>query len=216
MNRTLKYILSATLSGIIVGIVASTYLALKNTNMVLGAFLFGFGLLSIVTFDFKLFTGRVAYIPDEKPSYLLDLLYIVIGNLLGLSFFALLVHMAGFTTIIDNAVHIVEGKLEAPLYSIFAKAIICGFLMYMGVEGYKRVPNDVAKVVLNIFAVVLFIFLGVEHSIANAYYFVVSGSFTWEVLLAFVVMLLGNGVGSILINVLEQMAGTKPSKRFNK
>ncbi|MBN3490336.1 formate/nitrite transporter family protein [Acholeplasma equirhinis] len=212
MNRTLKYILSAVLSGIVVGIVATTYLALKNENMILGAFLFGFGLLSICTLDFKLFTGRVAYIIDEKPSYLLDLLYIVVGNLIGLSFFALLVHISGMTTVIENAHHLVEAKLDAPIYSIFTKAIICGFLMYLGVEGYKRVPNDVAKVVLNIFAVVIFIFAGVEHSIANAYYFVVSGSFTWEVLLAFIVMLLGNGVGSVLINGLEKLAGTKQPK----
>src|SRR5690554_5407717 len=185
--KTYQTLLKAVLSGLLVGIVASTYLMLKDSNQLLGAFLFGFGLMTICTFDFYLFTGRIGYLIDHKPKYLITLLYIVLGNLMGLLIFAGILKMTGLENIFLNAQQLVAEKLAQSYINMFARAIICGMLMYLGVEGYKRVPNDVAKVVINMLAVMIFIFLSVEHSIANAFYFMLNGQFSLKIFVSCII-----------------------------
>lgn len=202
-------LLKAILAGILIALAGTIYISLKEENAIIGAVLFGFGLLTIVTLDFKLYTGRVGYVIDEKPSYLIDILVIIIGNSLGGLLIASFIHLGNMQSIILTARHMVEIKVSRELIPIFGLSILCGMMMYLGVEGYKRIKNDTARVVVNIFAVAIFILAGFEHSIANIFYFFVANMWTWYMFVAFLVMLLGNAVGSIILNGIEKIAHTK-------
>ena len=72
-------LLKAILTGIAIGIGGTVYLSCENKTV--GAFLFGTGLFTILTFGFMLFTGKVGYAVENKPSYLIDLVLIWFGIL---------------------------------------------------------------------------------------------------------------------------------------
>ena len=59
---------------------------LSCDNRYIGSFLFATGLFVILTFGFTLFTGKVGYAVENKLSYLIDLLIIWFGNLVGTMF----------------------------------------------------------------------------------------------------------------------------------
>lgn len=209
MKKYTQILLRAILAGLMIGLAGTVYLAIKNTHVVVGAFLFSFGLLTIVSLDYKLYTGRVAYIIDNKTNYLIDILLIILGNLIGTGIIALIVNTSNYSLIIDNAKHLADIKLDKNYLEMFSQAILCGIMMYLGVEGFKRFENPFGKVLAIVFAVVIFILSGFEHSVANMYYFFVAGYFSIEVLIALIVMVLGNGVGAICFNFIEKIAKTK-------
>ncbi|VEU82340.1 formate/nitrite transporter family protein [Acholeplasma hippikon] len=209
MKKYSEILLRAILAGLMIGLAGTVYLALKNTNAIVGAFLFSFGLLTICALDYKLYTGRVAYIIDNKPDYLIDILLIILGNLMGTVVVALIVKLSGYTSIINTAKHVADVKLDKTYIQMFAQAILCGIMMYLGVEGFKRFKNEFAKVLAVIFAVAIFILAGFEHSVANMYYFAAAGYVSFDVVIALIVMILGNGVGAIIFNFIEKIAHTK-------
>jgi len=59
MKKTLDVFLRALCTGFAIGIGGAVYLSCDNKY--LGAFLFGTGLFTILTFGFNLFTGKVGY-----------------------------------------------------------------------------------------------------------------------------------------------------------
>lgn len=208
MNR-IRFILSAMMAGILIALAGTIYLSVKSENAVLGAFLFGFGLLTVVSLDYKLYTGRIGYLIDQPKSYIIDILWIIVGNVLGSLLIASIIHLGQLHIIIDGAKDLVDYKLAKDFWTMFAQSILCGMMMYLGVDGYKRATNDVAKVVINIFAVVIFILAGFEHSIANIYYFFLANIWSFHTVLWFLMMLIGNGIGSILLNLIEKVGKLK-------
>ena len=81
MKRYADIFLRALMTGFAIGIGGAVYLSCDNKY--LGAFLFGTGLFVILSFGFNLFTGKVGYAVVNKPSYILDLIVIWLGNLAG-------------------------------------------------------------------------------------------------------------------------------------
>lgn len=209
MKKYVEVLLKAVLAGLLIGLAGTVYLSLKSSSAIVGSLLFSFGLLTIVSLDYKLYTGRVAYIIDNKPSYLIDVLFIILGNLIGTSLVALIVIGSEYNLIIGEALYATSSKLDASYLQMFLKSILCGIMMYLGVEGFKRFENPFAKVLAVIFAVMIFILAGFEHSVANMYYFVAAKSFNLHTLLSLLIMIIGNGVGAILFNLLERYAHTK-------
>ena len=67
-KNILDYLIKSILAGIMIGIGGTIFLSLEKT---LGAFLFAIGLFMIVTRGYNLYTGKVGYIFDNKPSYLI-------------------------------------------------------------------------------------------------------------------------------------------------
>ena len=69
MKRYTDILLKAILTGFAIGIGGIVNLSCDNRYM--GAFLFGLGLFVILTFGLMLFTGKVGYAVENKPSYLI-------------------------------------------------------------------------------------------------------------------------------------------------
>ena len=77
----LRQLVYGIIAGIGIGIGGTVYLSVENG--IIGAFLFGIGLLAVVVFKLQLFTGKIGYLVVNKPSYLIELALTWIGNFIG-------------------------------------------------------------------------------------------------------------------------------------
>lgn len=179
----MKLMINSICGGIMIGIASYIYL---QTGGIMGAFLFSIGLLVILHMDFKLYTGAIGF-AHMTPQSVTDMGTILIGNILGTAILFCFPHEAATT--------LVEAKLMLPLGLIMIKAIICGIFMYTAVTCFNH-----AAVYMVPLCVAGFILFGGEHCIADWCYFIASGTFRYEMIPFFVVTLIGNSLGAILID----------------
>ena len=78
MKKIIDIFLRSLLTGVAIAIGGTVYLSCPSKY--LGAFLFGIGLFVILSFGFNLFTGKVGYAVEKKPSYLGEIGIIRLGN----------------------------------------------------------------------------------------------------------------------------------------
>lgn len=157
---------------------------------VAGAVLFAFGLTTVVYYGLKLYTGTAGFIRRQGDWSMLVM--VLIGNIIGCLLTAWLIGYAQ-PDCIEPAAKILAGRLAKGPIACFLLAIGCGFIMTTAVEFARK-----GKMLPLIFGVPVFILCGFAHSIADAFYFLVS-PFTqlWqtEVLIVYVAEVLGNFVG---------------------
>lgn len=199
----------AILAGLIVGVAGTVYLSLKDKSYALSMFSFGFALLIIVSQGYNLYTGKVGYLLVKPVSYVFDVFLIIVGNFIGILIYVAFLRLGGYVDVIEMATKLLDAKLSHTYTQVFFRAVFCGFLMYLAIDGYLKNDNQVAKVALVFFAVVIFIGSQYEHSIANLFYMTLSGKWSLSTFYYFLVMVLGNGVGAIIINTLERIAFRK-------
>lgn len=190
--------LYALIGGICIGIGGTAYLC--TDNAILGAVLFTVGLFTICTMNFNLYTGKVAYIFDNKPQYLIDVLFIWLGNLAGTYIIALLLSFTRIgTRMQERASAICEMKLSDGLVSLFLLAIFCNMLIFIAVDVFKNNPHQLGKYLALFLGVVVFIVCGFEHSVADMFYFSTANAWSFKAFIALIVITLGNALGGVLI-----------------
>lgn len=197
MKKYIDCLIKSIFAGIMIGIAGTVYLRVDNN--LFGAFLFSIGLLVICMYGMNLFTGKIGYILINKFNYIYELLITIVGNFIGTFLVARLVLLTRFKSISDKAIDLVNLKLNDNLLSIFILSMLCGILMYIAVNNYKKINNEIGKYSCIFMCVMVFILSGFEHSIANMYYISVANLLSLKSLLYILIMLLGNSVGSILI-----------------
>ena len=151
----------------------------------IGPFLFAFGLLGVCVLGLNLFTGKCGFLIEDKIK-ITDLIIILLVNLI--CGYAIGVMFSLF----DNAiVGVAEAKVASWSMSLefFLKSVMCGIIMYLAVELYRR--GTKLGILLG---VPLFIFCGFQHSIANVITMGVAVEFSWTILLCAA----GNFVGAIV------------------
>ena len=201
MKQTLSTFIKAVLAGFCIGVGGDVFLALLGTNKPLGAILFSVGLFTICTHGLNLFTGKACYILDNKPSYLLTLVVIWVGNFIGTWIMSLFVSLTRLApSFAEAAGYLVAIKNNDSLLSLFFLGAICNVLIYIAVEGYKSNPHEFGKYLALILGVSVFILIGSEHSVADMFYYAACGQlFTGNAILRLVVISLGNVFGGLLI-----------------
>lgn len=197
MKKYLDYLIKSIFAGIMIGIAGTVYLRVDNN--IVGALLFSIGLLVICMYGMNLYTGKIGYVLINKLNYIYELLITILGNFIGTFLVARLVLLTRFKSVSDKAVDLVNLKLNDNLLSIFILAVLCGILMYIAVNNYKKINNEIGKYSCIFMCVMVFILSGFEHSIANMYYISVANLLSLKSLLYILIMILGNSVGSILI-----------------
>lgn len=197
MKKYLDYLIKSIFAGIMIGIAGTVYLRVDNN--IIGAFLFSIGLIVICMYGMNLYTGKIGYVLINKLNYIYELLITILGNFIGTFLVARLVLLTRFKSVSDKAVDLVNLKLNDNLLSIFILAVLCGILMYIAVNNYKKINNEIGKYSCIFMCVMVFILSGFEHSIANMYYISVANLLSLKSLLYILIMILGNSVGSILI-----------------
>lgn len=213
MKKHGKTVLFGIYAGMAIGfggmlnIVANTLLSSAPIwGRILGSLLFPIGLTMVCFLSFNLFTGKIGYLFDNDKSYLLFLLFVYIGNILGsllMGAFCRVV-FAG-TPLMETANAIAKVKLFSleflPIIKCFAGSVLCGVLVYLAILSYKEFKKVYLKIIGIFLAIGLFVFLKFDHCIANMYYF----AFAWTygngvTYLALAVVTLGNSLGAIALN----------------
>ena len=177
---------SSVLAGICIGIAGFGYLALGG---VVGAVMFAFGLITVVCYKLKLYTGTAGFIEKGQVG---DLLLILVGNIVGCLLSAWMIAYAQ-PDCIEPASKILAGRLAKGPWACFLLAIGCGFIMTTAVEFARK-----GKMLPLVLGVPVFILCGFAHSIADAFYFLVSPSeqvLQPAVLIVYLSEVLGNFVG---------------------
>lgn len=188
----------ALLAGMYIGIGCTINLYVENK--VVGAFLFGLGLFTIIILGLNLFTGKIGYL--AKDTYQ-DILITYVGNFIGINFIAFLMKQTRIgDTLVDHANHYADIKLADSYPSLFILGIFCGVMMYTAYAVFKVQPNILGTIAIFL-CVAVFILCGFEHCIADMYYFGIVkpiGAYIVPLL----VITLGNAVGAITLRHLTK------------
>ncbi len=202
----------AILAGILIGIggFVNLYCSIKYDNSILGAVFFSTGLIFICFFGLNLFTGKAAYLIDNKLSYFLNFLIMIVGNFIGVGIVGII--FATCNTLDEEALaEFIAKKISftetgISWWSLLLMAMLAGALVYLAVEGFKKVDNQVAKLILIALPISIMIIVGGEHSVANGFYyfaciFLIDAS-GWLVLASLLIAVIGNILGSIILHFL--------------
>lgn len=186
MTRISEFIKSI-LAGIMISVGGMIFLACDNKYA--GAFLFSVGLVTVVAFGLNLYTGKIGYVFGNDKTFLTDTLLSVVGNLVGCV-------IAGVVkSPIGNVVDICAAKLTKTPLQIFVDAILCGLLIYICVDIFKKRDTFIGILL----CIPTFILAGFEHSVADMFYFINARVINKESILFIIIVALGNAVGSWII-----------------
>ena len=186
---------SAIMAGICIGIAGFGYLAVGG---IVGAVTFAFGLLAVVHYRVKLYTGTAGFFANGE---LLQLCTILAMNIVGCLLVALMARMSPMP-LQEAAQHILEGRLNAGIVQSGVLAIGCGFIMTTAVKWGRE-----GKFLPLLFGVPLFIICGFPHCVADAFYYLCVPveyltANAGQVLLLYASIVLGNFIGCNLYRLL--------------
>lgn len=165
----------------------------------LGALMFSVGLLTCLSNAYALFTGMVKDIPYRwNPQFLLALVQALFLNIIGCAIIAGIGNLA-FDDISNKAYIIMEAVASAGWITVFMRAILCGLLITFACYAYQC--NEWYLTILCVF---IFVFCGMRHCIADAFYLTAAGM--WSVgFLNWTASIVGNVVGGILPALVVKM-----------
>lgn len=155
-----------------------------------GAVLFAFGLTTVIYYGLKLYTGTAGFIRKHGDWAMITT--VLLGNIVGCWLSALMIAYAQ-PDCVTPASAILDGRLAKGAWACFLLAIGCGFIMTTAVEFGRK-----GKVLPMLLGVPVFILCGFTHSIADAFYFLISPSeqlLQPTVLAVYLSEVLGNFVG---------------------
>ena len=155
---------------------------------VAGAVLFAFGLLAVIHYKLKLYTGTAGFIRVKGDWNMLFL--VLVGNIIACGITALAASYAQ-PDILTPDMAIVQSRLDKGPLACFLLAIGCGFIMTTAVQ-FGRAE----KFLPVLFGVPVFILCGFTHSIADAFYFLaVPELYSTQLLAIYIAEVLGNFAG---------------------
>ncbi len=196
---------SAVMAGITIGIAGWGYLATTN---IIGAVLFAFGLLTVVSYKMKLYTGTAGFVEfrDDNNKLqiinpLAELLLVLVGNIIGCLLVGLLARLSPLE-LTQAAQNILQGRLNVGPLSGGLLAIGCGFIMTTAVTFARK-----GQYLPLLFGVPLFIVCGFPHCVADAFYYLtVPFDFIinniGDVLLFYISIVFGNFIGCNLYRIV--------------
>ena len=162
----IKLIRSSIFAGICIGTAGFGFLASgiqsEAYGSLVGAALFSLGLLAVVGYRLKLYTGTAGFIMKNEVG---QLFMILLGNIIGCLCLALLARVSPMD-IQGAAQKILELRLRTGALNCGLLGIGCGFLMTTAVTFARR--ENYLPLLL---AVPLFIVCGFTHCVADAFYY---------------------------------------------
>ena len=197
-----RALIDGVLAGFLVSIGGTVLLSCDNRYA--GALLFCIALLTICWFGFNLYTVKVGFLVADHSKNALSAAYLgLLGNLLGTLLMGCLVSLA-LPALKDAALAACEKRLtQLPLQS-FLRGCFCGVMMYVAVWVYREKETPLGI----LFCIPVFILAGFEHSVADMFYFSLSGTiFRPASLLFLLLVVLGNSVGGMFIPLLQLLRG---------
>ena len=191
MNDNLNVFIRSILAGICIGLGSAIFVKLSGF---IGAFMFAFGLLSVVHFKLPLYTGTAGFIELNKWQEYKKMVIILLGNILGCFILAQLLDHSQY--IGDS---IIQERINRGYVRCLLNGVWCGFVMTLIVQGGRD-----KNLLLILFGIPLFILLGFYHSIADAFYASISSLETnKQYVLYYIIIVLGNFIGCNIPRLLK-------------
>lgn len=198
----IKLLRSSIFAGIAIGTAGFGFLASgvqsEAYGSLVGAVLFSFGLLTVVGYRLKLYTGTAGFIRKNEVG---DLFLILLGNIIGCLCVALLSRVTPLE-IQAAAQNILELRLRTGALRCGLLGIGCGFIMTTAVQFARQ-----KQYLPLLFGVPLFIVCGFTHCVADAFYYLCVPVAFWkahalQILAVYVCIVLGNFVGCNLYRIV--------------
>ena len=188
MKEIVDVLRSSVLAGVCIGIAGLGYLVTRD---IIGSVLFAFGLLTVVGYKLKLYTGTAGFIQKGEVG---KLLLILLGNIFGCLLVSLMARMSPLE-VQESAQSVLEGRLAIGPLRGGVLAIGCGFIMTTAVT-FARQGNNLPL----LFGAPLFIVCGFPHCVADVFYYLTVPFSFWgehlgEILLFYVSIVVGNFIG---------------------
>jgi len=185
MKQQIAILRSAIIAGICISIGCVVNLRVGG---VAGAVLFAFGLLAVVHYKLKLYTGTAGFIRARGDWTMITV--VLLGNIIGCALTALAYTYAQ-PDILPPDLAIVQSRLAKGPLVCFLLAIGCGFIMTTAVQFGRE-----GRFLPLLFGVPVFILCGFAHSVADAFYFLaVPEMYSLDLLIVYIAEVLGNFVG---------------------
>lgn len=194
----MKTLRSAIFAGIYIGTAGFGYLTagVQSFGSLFGSILFALGLLAIVGYKLKLFTGTAGFIKRDEVG---TLAIILIGNIIGCFLMGLITRVSPMSDAIQvAATNILNTRISTGVFGCGILAIGCGILMTTAVT-FARQKNFIPLLL----SVPLFIVCGFPHCVADAFYYLtIPNSWTVELIGIYLSTVLGNAIGCNLYRIL--------------
>lgn len=199
IKKFFSHLLNGILAGLCIALGGSVFLACDNKYI--GALLFCVALLTICSFSFSLYTGKIGLIVENhKKEDFIVVTTALLGNALSCAVFGLMIK-EGLPALSEKSAEICLSKLAQFPSQTFIRGIFCGVLMYVAVWIYSN-KKSIAGI---LFCVPVFILSGFEHSIADMFYFATANNFSKNAAVFLLLVVFGNTVGGILIPLLVKI-----------
>ena len=198
----IKLLRSSILAGIAIGTAGFGFLASgiqsETYGSLVGAVIFSFGLLTVLGYKLKLYTGTAGFINKGEVGQLFMTLF---GNIVG-CFCAFLLARVTPLEIQAAAQNILELRLRTGALRCGLLGIGCGFIMSSAVQ-FAREKQYLPLLL----GVPLFIVCGFTHCIADAFYYLCVPAAFWKVhavqiISVYASIVLGNLVGCNLYRIV--------------
>ena len=186
---TLKTILLGVFAGIFVGLGGFAYLTALGSiqaagfGRLLGASVFPVGFMLVIFCGAELFTGNdllVIACLDKKISgekLARNWFLVFIGNIIGSYLLAWLIYIAGMAGTAENpgelasvVLNMTASKTAMTFTAALVRGILCGILVSLAFWFQAASKDLIGKIFAVWFPVMLFMFCGFEHSIANMFF----------------------------------------------
>ena len=197
-----KLLRSSIFAGIAIGTAGFGFLAsgvqAETYGPLVGAVLFCFGLITVVGYRLKLYTGTAGFIKKNEVG---TLFLILLGNIIGCLCAALLARVSPMA-IQESAQKILELRLRTGALKCGLLGIGCGFIMTTAVQ-FARQKSFMPL----LFGVPLFIVCGFTHCVADAFYYLCVPLAFWKanflaIIAVYVSIVLGNLIGCNLYRIV--------------
>ena len=202
-SESAAFTLQSVLAGMSVSLGCIAYM--MSESKVLGALLFSIGLFVICSRNLYLYTGKICLLFQLKRNYRIALVLIWIFNFVGAYLMAMIILKTRLSVSLQMAaINIVYTKSQDTLLSLFFLGILCGICIFISTASYTLTDRNTAIIGL-IFGVVIFVFCGFEHCIADMFYITIAHMWTWDMFLRVLIITLGNSVGGLIFPFLEKI-----------
>ena len=206
--QMVSFCLMSFCSGVMIGVGGSAFLLANSLfgdwGKLIGSMLFSLGILAIVMFEMKLFTGLISDIPEMGAKNLWKLPVCFIGNMIGVLVTALIVYYSPLCdVVVPQAQTMMNVKLNTELWGLkaFCSSILCGLLITLSIGAVNYAPRKGLSTTVGVmFPIIVFAFCGFDHSVANTLYFFFVG-YTWKAVWYVLICVLGNIVGGVILPI---------------
>lgn len=209
---TTKRLLLSFMAGAYIALGAQGFIVAYGSPFIRAA-VFPVGLMLIVLVGGELFTGNclMTFGLMQKEitfkDYMITLIQVLIGNLLGALFIVFVLYFGGVYNkpeMAETIIGIAKAKTSLTFVQVLMRGILCNILVALGVWFATTSKDTTGKLLGCWFPVMLFVLCGYEHVVANMFYLpmgaVLDSSVTMSKIIAnFIPATLGNYIGGGLV-----------------